>query len=142
MTGRKTTTTLFTCLSQGLDDLRKTILEAAVDPFSFPHCSSTVRPSTVALYDHILALRERDVVVLPWQQFQETTCWDSSDAGGESFDAEDFDYLEAVVSIPSEARPCALYNTSMYSVVQYSTAQDNTFCSAGRKIMFVNLMCS
>ncbi|KAK7101522.1 uncharacterized protein [Littorina saxatilis] len=79
---------------KGLDDLRKILLEASLDQASFPYCSSTVRPSTVALYDQILALRERDIVMLPWRHFQEMT----KDGGEANKDhsQDDMDYLEAV----------------------------------------------
>ena len=55
----------------------------------------------MTLYNHILTLRDQDVVVLPWRQFQEMVGWEvGGDAVGESFVEEDLDYLAAVVTVP------------------------------------------
>ena len=87
-----------TC-QQGLDEFRKALLEAALDPSSFPHSnSSTIQPSTVALYDQILALREHDVVLLPWQQFQEEVVEEGSGVSLESLE-DDVAYLADVVRV-------------------------------------------
>ncbi|XP_046356765.2 uncharacterized protein LOC124135459 [Haliotis rufescens] len=54
---------------QGLDELKTVIFRAALDPVKFPHLDRTIKPSTISLYDEILKLRERDLVLLTWGQF-------------------------------------------------------------------------
>ncbi|KAK7488602.1 hypothetical protein BaRGS_00020219, partial [Batillaria attramentaria] len=56
---------------KGLDAVRKTLLQTALNSDIFPLRKKLIRPSTTALFDHIIAMRERDLVLLPWQQFND-----------------------------------------------------------------------
>ncbi|XP_076448308.1 uncharacterized protein LOC143285020 [Babylonia areolata] len=79
---------------KGIEDLRRIVLEAALDAASFPHSStsSSMRQSAVSLYDRILALRDLDVVMLPWRQFVEV----AADGGEEATLEEDVASLSDV----------------------------------------------
>lgn len=60
----------FYCHLKGLTELKRVLLSAALDPAVFPHLSRLPTPSSLLLYDDILALRHEKKIAVPWIEFR------------------------------------------------------------------------
>ena len=87
---------MYFIIIQGLEELRTALLQTALDRAAFPHLDRTIKQSTIALYDEILKLRERGVVLLAVNDLRKLRVKDNENDSDDTLE-EETAFLHTVV---------------------------------------------